>query len=170
MTTPLPTRAFLSMIARSMTQFLPMPIPGDSDLLREGGLVEIRAHDDAVADRRAGVDVGAHADDRALDLGVGHDAAIGNDGLLDGGAVDLARGQETRVRVDRRGRIEEIEGRQRVGEIEIGLEKGADRPDVLPIALENIGLHAALVDHLGDDVLAEIDVLIVERIDEGLRG
>ena len=112
--------------------------------------------------------IAADADDAALDVGVVDDAAVGDDRLADRRAVDLAGGEETRVRVDGRGGVEEIELRHRVGELEIGVEEGADGADVLPVALVDVGVDAEFCEHVRDDVLAEIHEVIVERLHEHL--
>ena len=51
----------------------------------------------------------------------------------------------------------EVEGRVLAQQVHVGLPQGADRADVLPVALEFIGEQAvALVQNGGDDVLAEV--------------
>ena len=72
------------------------------------------------------------------------------------------------MRVDRRHGVEEIELRHRIGELEIRVEESADRADVLPVALENVGVDAELREHVRDDVLAEIHEGVVERFDQHL--
>ena len=160
-------RAFLSMIARSITQLRPMPIGISSEGRSLAEFVKIRAHDDAVPNGRAALNNAAHADDAALDVRVGDDAAVGNDRLAQGRAVDFAAGQETRVRVDRRIGFEETVGGNQVGEVEIGFVKRADRSDVLPVAVKNVGAaRCAFLNRGRNDVLAEIDEIVVQTLDQ----
>ena len=63
-----------------------------------------------------------------------------------------------------RGHIEEIEARQLGGHVEVRFEERTDRSDVLPIALKDVGEHAARFDRAGNDVLAEIRERIVEQL------
>ena len=66
-----------------------------------------------------------------------NDATIRNNRLPQGGAVDLASRQKTRMRVDRRLGLEEAVFGHDVGEIEIRFVEGADRSDVFPVALKD---------------------------------
>ena len=100
------------------------------------------------------------------DDGAVEDAAVGNHRVIDLGAVDLRAGQEARPAEDRRGHVEEVEARQLVGDVEVGLEEGADGPDVLPVALEDEGEDAQVLDGVGDDVLAEIGQGVVQQAAE----
>ena len=61
-------------------------------------------------------------DDRVRDLAVEH----------------LGRRQEPWRRVDGRLRVVELEARRRVREAEVGLEERLDRPDVLPVVVEEV--------------------------------
>jgi len=61
-------------------------------------------------------------DDRVRDLAVEH----------------LGRRQEPRRSVDGRLRVVELEARRRVREAEVGLEERLDRPDVLPVVVEEV--------------------------------
>ena len=70
-------------------------------------------------------------DDGALDMGVGDLAAVRDNGLADGGAVDLAGGQEPGVGVHGAGAVKKAVLRDRVGEVQVGIEEGADGADVL---------------------------------------
>ncbi len=60
-----------------------------------GAGVVVRTHDDGVADGGAGLDLGAHADDGGLDVGIGDDATIGNECMMNGGPVDLGGRERT---------------------------------------------------------------------------
>ena len=127
------------------------------DLLR--GLVVVVAHQNYILQHRAGLDPAADADHGVVDLRVHDDAAVGNHGAGQPAAHDLAGRQVAGVGVNRRLRVEEIELRQLMAEIEIRVEKGADRSDVLPIALVDVGEKSPARNQVGDDVLAEIDLL-----------
>ena len=125
--------------------------------------VVIAAEGDDAVQFRAVLDDGAQADDAAGDAGVIDDAAVGDDGVVNLRAVDLGAGQEARTGKNRRAHVEEIEARQFGSQLQVCLEEVADRPDVLPIALINIGENAVRVDGVRDDVLAEIGQRIVEQ-------
>src|SRR5206468_8199089 len=99
--------------------------------------VIIGPHHDAITYGGTALNNAANANDAALDMPIGDDAAVGNNCLSQSGAVDFAAGQKTRMRINRRLRFEETVCRYEVGEIEIGLIKSADRSDVLPVAVEN---------------------------------
>ena len=74
--------------------------------------------------------------------------------------------QEARPRKDRRTHVEKVEARQLGCYVEIGLEKGPDRPDVLPVALKNVGEHAVGLNGAGNDVFAEVRESVVEQFDQ----
>lgn len=131
--------------------------------------------DDGVADDDTGLDVDVRHDDAVLHDGAGVDrAARGDDGVRDGAINFAALGDEAvlilRLAGDdarRHGVVPgidavallavEVEGGVLAQQIHIGLPQGADRADVLPVALEFIGEQAvALVQNGGDDVLAEV--------------
>src|SRR5262249_10180162 len=95
-------------------------------------------------------------DDAVADFGAVNDAAVGNDRVVHLCAVDFRRGQEARSGEDRRAHVEKVEPRQLGGYVEIGLEKRADRSDVLPIPLKNVGEHTVCLNGAGDDVFAEV--------------
>ncbi len=88
------------------------------------------------------------------------DTSIGNDGMVDFGAIDLRGRQKPRARKHRRAHVEKVEARQFRGHVDIGVEKGADGPDVLPITLEDIGEDAEVRDGRGNDMLAEVVPLL----------
>ena len=85
---------------------------------------------------------------------------------MDGGAVDFARGEKTRPRVNDCVVPVKTEGRLDFGEGEIGFEKGADRPDIFPVALEDVRLDAPVRDGGGDDVFAEVVEIVFEAAGE----
>ena len=80
--------------------------------------------------------------------------------------IDLRGGQEARAGKDGRAHVEEIEPGELADKVEVGLEEGADGSNVLPVALEDVGEDAVLGDGAGDDVLAEVGVLVVEQADD----
>ena len=60
----------------------------------------------------------------------------------------LLPGQKTRVGVDRGCGVEETVLRHQIGQIEIRFVKGANRSDVLPVALEDVAADLPLLDRL----------------------
>ena len=63
---------------------------------------------------------------------------------------------------DRRAHVEEIERGEFAAEVEIRFEEIADRSDVFPVALENVGVNFVRLDRPGDDVLTEVSEIVVE--------
>jgi hypothetical protein len=59
--------------------------------------------------------------------------------------------------------VEEVELRPVVGLVEAGLEEAADRADVLPIALEDVGVDTALLDGPGTACLPKSVWLLLSR-------
>src|SRR6266478_5263037 len=98
--------------------------------------VKIGAHYHAVANGCAPLNNATHPDYAALDVAIGDDAAIRNDRLAQGGAIDFAPGQKPRMGINRRIGFEDTVSGNQVGEIEIGFVKGANRSDILPVAVE----------------------------------
>src|ERR1035438_5044227 len=98
--------------------------------------IEIAAEQYHPVQHRSHADAGAQADDTVRDDSAIDNAAVGNDRMIDLGAVDFRAGQKARAAEDRRGHVEEVEPWQFVRHIEVGLEEGANGPNVLPIALE----------------------------------
>ena len=158
-------RAFLSMIARSITQLRPMPIGGCEESVQAEFKI-IRAHDDAVANRRAALNDAAYADDASLEVRVGDDAAVGDDRLPQRCAVDFAARQKTRMRIDRRVGLKETVFRHDIGQVEIRLVKRADRSDVFPVALEDERADVPILDRRRNDVFAEIDQIVLQTFDQ----
>ena len=81
--------------------------------------------------------------------------------------TNLAGGRDLAVGPDRPGAIVEVELGDDVGQVDVGLPIGVDRPDVAPIDLRLFGVDDAGVrevmrdrfavgDEIGDDVLAEV--------------
>ena len=95
-------------------------------------------------------------------MAVAEDAAVGDDGVIDGRPVDLGRRHEARARVNGGGHVEEIEAGQVGREVQVGLEEGADRPDILPVTLVNVGKDLQILDRLGNDVFAEIGQVVLQ--------
>src|ERR1022692_2443117 len=122
-------------------------------------LVEIRADQQAVADVRGGADAAADPDHGAVDLGAVHDAALGDERVMDVAPLDLGRGEKSGVRVDGVLLVVEIKGRDRLAQRQIGLEIGLDGSDVLPVAAVDVRLNALARHGVGDDVPPEVDQL-----------
>src|SRR5213594_2944846 len=95
-----------------------------------------------------------------------NDATIGNDRLSQGGPVDFAPRQKTRMRIDRRLRLEEAVFRHDMSEIQIRLIKGADRSDVLPVTLEDECADMPIFDRHRDNVFPEIDQIVLQEFYE----
>src|SRR5207248_6960570 len=114
--------------------------------------VKIGAHHHAVANGCAALNDAAHSDNAALDVAIGYDAAVGNNRLAQGRAVDLASGEKPGMSVNRRVGFEKTIGWNQVGEIEIGFVKGANRSDIFPVAIENKGTDVMRLDRSRDDV------------------
>jgi hypothetical protein len=74
---------------------------------------------------------------------VGEHAAIGDQSAADGGAVDLGGGQEAGMGEDRCVELSKKSNcGTRLAEIQVGLEEVADGADVLPVAVEVVGMDA----------------------------
>merc|ERR1719316_424532 len=121
----------------------------------------------ALLDGGVAPDQGAEAHHGACHGGpVADHAAVADHGALHVALDQLARGQEAGHRVDGVVLVVEAEGGVRgVTERQVGLVEGLDRPDVLPVAVEEVRLH--LHPHAvgpGDDLAPE-----VVRGGEGLR-
>src|SRR6266496_4214090 len=95
-----------------------------------------------------------------------NDAAIGNDRLPQSGSVDFASRQKTRMRIDRRLRLKKAVFRHDVSEIQIRLVKGANRSDVLPVALEDERADMSIFDRHRDNVISEIGQVVLQRFYE----
>src|SRR5947207_87518 len=128
--------------------------------------VKISAHHHAVANGCAALNDAAHSDNAALDVAIGYDAAVGNNCLAQGRAVDLAPREKPGMSVNRRVGFEKTVGWNQVGEIEIGFVKGANRSDIFPVAVENKGTDAMRLDRSRDDVLAKVEQVVVEALDQ----
>src|SRR5205085_11154979 len=108
----------------------------------------------------------AYSDGASCQIRIRNEAAIGNDGLSEGGPVDFAGRQETRMGIDRGLRFEEAVFRHDVGEVEVRLVKGANRSDVLPVAFEDERANVPIFDRHWDNVFAEIDQVVLQRFYE----
>src|SRR5262249_42857666 len=97
------------------------------------------------------------------DGGAVDNAAVRNHRMIDLSCVDFRAGQETRPAEDRSAHIKEIESRKFVGDVEVGLEKGADGADVFPITLENERVNAQVFNGLRDDVFAKIGQIVFQQ-------
>src|SRR5205809_3945509 len=110
------------------------------------------AHDDAVAHSCPALNDAANADHAAFQMRIGDDAAIGDDCLSQSGAINLAAGQKSRMRVDWRVWLEEAVLGHDIGEIEIGLIERANCSNVLPVTVEDICADMSILDRLRDHV------------------
>src|SRR5207248_9219558 len=88
--------------------------------------VKISAHHHAVPNGCAALHDAAHSDNAALDVAIGYDAAVGNNCLAQGRAVDLAPREKPGMSVNRRVGFEKTVGWNQVGEIEIGFVKRSE--------------------------------------------
>src|SRR5204862_2370222 len=109
-------------------------------------------------------------DDAVGDDGVVENAAVGNDRMINLRAVDFRAGQKARPAEDGGGHVEKVEARQFIGDIEVGLEEGADGADVFPVALEERGEDAQAWDDLGNSSFAEIGQGVVEQSSDHLAA
>src|SRR4029077_7687004 len=91
------------------------------------------------------------------------DAAVGNYRLPQCRAVNFATRQKTRMRVDRRVRLEKAIFWDEVSEVQICLVKRANRSDVLPVALEDERADMPIFDRRRDNVISEIDQIVFQR-------
>jgi len=125
--------------------------------------VIIAAEDDDTVQLAAGANDGAQADNAVGDARLVDNAAVGDEHVINVSAVDFGAGQIPRAAENRRAHVEEVEPRQFRHEVEVRLEKRADGADVLPVALKNVGEHAARTDGVRDDVLAKIRQRVVKQ-------
>ena len=84
--------------------------------------------------------------------------------MVDGARVELRGGQVAIQRVDGVDCVEKIEGRQRLRQREVRVEKRTHRADVLPVTFENMGKQFFLTEESRDDLLAEIRLRPAERV------
>src|ERR1700722_6261279 len=126
--------------------------------------VKIAAQHDGAGQTGAFLNDAAHADDAVIDMRLVDDAAVGNDGVIDLRRVDLGGRQKARAGENRSAHVEKIEPRQLRHQVQAGLEVRANRPHVLPVSLENKGLQFVRVDGVGNDVLAEVGVRVVQLL------
>src|ERR1035438_9865805 len=125
--------------------------------------IEIAAEQYHPVQHRSHADAGAQADDTVRDDSDLDNAAVGNDRMIDLGAVDFRARQKARAAEDRRGHVKEVEARQFVRDIDVGLEEGANGSNVLPIALEHKGEHAQILNSVGDNMFAKIGERVVQQ-------
>src|SRR5437762_1448187 len=102
------------------------------------------------------------------DDGMVDDATIGDDGMVNLGAIDLGAGKEPGPAEDGRSHVEEIEARQFTGDIEVRFKEIADRANVFPIALKHIREDAMCLNALRNDVLAEVGEGVVQKFTNDL--
>ena len=160
-TTLVPMRQFLSTMAPSMHEPAPIPSsgwPGKREDVRS--LVLVGSHQDRIADRHVIADDASQADDAVLD----HDARpmrppSADQALRDLSTTETGRRQKTRPRIDRAAGHVQLERRLRLGQRQVALVEGLDRPDVFPIPIEQMDLDPAAADGCRKDFAAEILVV-----------
>src|SRR5579884_3694551 len=128
------------------------------------GFIIIATQRDHTAQFAARADQAADADDAIVNPRVIDDATIGHHRMINLRAVDLRAGQKARARKHRRAHVKEIETRQFGSDVQVRLEKRADGPDVLPIALVHIGKNAMGLDGVGDDVFSKICMRVIQQL------
>src|SRR6266508_463421 len=124
-------------------------------------LVIIGAHHERVFEARHALDARADADDGMDDRSPIEDAAVGDQRIPDFAVGEFGAGQITRVGVNRRVGVEQVEFRHHRGEVEIGVVKRADGSDVFPVTVDQISLHVVHADGRREGLAAEILVLLV---------
>src|SRR5208283_2424923 len=102
---------------------------------------------------------------RPVDIRVGNDATIGDDGLIHLRPINLAGGQKSRVRVNRVEVIKKVVRRNRLGQGEVCFKEGPHRSNVLPVTLKNIGEDFVFIEGGRNDVFTEIVVTVVQCVD-----
>ena len=75
-------------------------------------------------------------------MGLGHETALPTHDLVEGAVREVGRGQVAGVRVDRHAGITQTEGWVGLRQGEVGVEKGAHRAQVGPVALKYIRIQA----------------------------
>ncbi len=68
----------------------------------------------------------------------------------------MVGGKKSRAAVDRRIAVADIEGRRLAGQTQIGFVERSNRPDVLPVAVEQVDLDFVGFDRLREDFAAEV--------------
>ena len=130
-------------------------------ILRGVRLVKVRPHQHRAVYPTTGRYETANADQALADSRAVDDAPVGNHRLIDGCPVDLRSRHETWPGVDRRLHLEEIKLGDRADHVQVCLEKGSDRSDVLPVSLIDVRENPVRLDGAGDDVLAKVGHLVV---------
>ena len=115
--------------------------------------VNIRTHQDAVADRSPVFNDAANPDHRPVDIRVGDDATFGDHRFVNLGAVNLVAGRKGVV-VDRIEVIKKIIGRNGIREGQVCFEKGWYCSHILPVPLKKIGEDFVFVEGGWNDVFA----------------
>ncbi len=88
--------------------------------------------------------------------------------MVDRAAVYLARRQIAGPGVDRISLRKEVELRNGVGKLQIGFKKRFHRPDVLPVALEDVAMQLPASQQARNHFLPEIRSVAVERLLHGI--
>src|SRR5258706_436979 len=102
------------------------------------------------------------------DIRVVDNAAVRNNRVIDMRAIDLRAGQPARSGKNRRAHIKKVEARQLGSHVEIGIEERADRPHVLPVTLEDVGIHVETGDGRWDYVPSEVSESILQQAHQDL--
>ena len=56
------------------------------------------------------------------------------------------------------------------GKINIGLDEGIDGSDVFPVAVKEVPAYIHVADGLGDEILSEIRLVVVQEFDQGFSA
>jgi hypothetical protein len=118
--------------------------------------VVVVPHEDAVLHPAARLQHPAHADDAALDVTAADDRAIADESAVEARVVELRRREVPGARVDGPGGVVKVEAGERVGEAEVRVVEGRDRPDVLPVPEELEGVHPPIRQRGGDHLPPEV--------------
>jgi hypothetical protein len=130
-----PIRAFLSMIARSITTEFYRLRAGDNrvDDAREPHPRKSPPHEHRIPNGCSALDHATNPDHSPFDVCIRDDTAIGQDRMTDGRGVNFTGWKKPRISEYRCRPVKEVERRKRVGQGEVRFEKRADRADILPI-------------------------------------
>ena len=82
--------------------------------------------------------------------------------------VQLSRGQDVGIVIDRVFLIVEVERGYFVGQLKIGLEERPNGADILPVALEDMGANILVPNQGRNDFLAEIGRIALQGLEHGL--
>ena len=147
------------------------PTLGDNLRLLLVRLIEVSPDDHGTFDGAPPANLRAEADDSVLNSAVRDGAAVRDDGILHVALLNLGRGEEAGRGVDGRAGIIELELGRVLSKREVRLKERLDGSDVLPVIVEEVGLHVVAVgSSLRDDLAAEVIVLGVLSVEERHEG